>query len=137
MRTRVSLYELLLTFIHHSWVSGTRAQALLELDYPSLSVYSPTSPWNRTLIPTSINTIAAEWYAIRSSNATQFAEIQGGAAADPASLGVAFILAAESLGSTAYATAVEEEVDYLLNTVKRTTDGAISMRPNEEAVQLW
>jgi hypothetical protein len=124
-----------------SWVSGTRTEALLELDYPELSVYSKNGiplPKHRFSPPTATNNIIAQWYAIRPANETQqMAVVAGGAAADPASLGVAWILAASSLKNKAYWTIVDQEANYLLSVVKRTNDSAISMRPNDEPVQLW
>lgn len=63
-----------------------------------------------------------------------------GAAGDPASLGIPFLLAASSGPSKTranYRRFVDEEVYYLLNVVNRTSDGAISMRLVTEPVQLW
>lgn len=65
------------------------------------------------------------------------AVVSGGAAADPASLGVAWMLAARTEKKASYDQVVEDELDFLLNTVYKTDDGAISMRPTSEPVQLW
>ncbi|ORY47088.1 Six-hairpin glycosidase-like protein [Leucosporidium creatinivorum] len=119
-----------------TWVSGTETQALLELDYPELSVFSP-SFLKSTLVPSATNAIIDKWYAKRPSDAQQMAIVSGGAAGDPASLGVAWILAAKTESKSAYDQVIKEELNYLLNTVARTSDGAISMRPTDEPVQLW
>lgn len=120
----------------YSWVAGTETQALLELDYPELSVFSPTY-LNSTLVPSATNAIIDEWYAKRPSDAQQMAVVSGGAAGDPASLGAAWILAAKSESKSSYDQVVKQQLNYLLNTVARTSDGAISMRPTDEPVQLW
>lgn len=72
-------------------------------------------------------------------NASQFAVVAGGAAGDPASLGVAWILAglSQSALNVSYAAMVKEEMGFLTGTVLRTHDGAISTRPLSEPVQLW
>jgi hypothetical protein len=68
------------------------------------------------------------------------AVVAGGAAADPASLGVAWMLAAAtSMGELKdkYEEVVQQELEYLLNAVPKTMEGAMSMRPASEAPQLW
>lgn len=124
-----------------SWVAGTEAEALTELDYPARAVFSPTYASTTSPTPSTANALVAAWYAKlpSPSHATQFAQVQGGAAGDPASLGVAWIVAGASAGSSAqaYASVVESEVDYLMNIVPRTSSGAISTRPPGETVQLW
>lgn len=63
----------------------------------------------------------------------------GGAAGDPPSIGVAVLLAnwtgAGAQDSLDYAGAAKDQLEFLLEKVPRTDDGAISHR-NEE-VQLW
>lgn len=57
-------------------------------------------------------------------------------AADPASLGIAILLANATLGdSVDYTAAVESENEWLMQGALRTSDGAISHRVAE--VQLW
>lgn len=119
-----------------SWVAGTETEALLELDYPSLSVFN-TSYASNSRTPSSTNSIIAEWYAKRPAGAQQMAVVEGGAAADPASLGTAWILAEETTDNDAYAGVVTDQIGYLLNTVPHLPDGTMSMRPPSEAVQLW
>lgn len=129
-----------------TWVSGAQTIALLEYDFPTLSVFSPVNlttilTSDVTPIPVSTNEIIAGWWALRPADSVQLVEVSGGAAGDPASLGVAWMLAALTDGGMElklqYAEAIEEEIDFLLETVPRTTDGAISMRGPGDAVQLW
>ncbi|KAI5480613.1 Glycosyl hydrolase, family 88 [Pseudohyphozyma bogoriensis] len=126
-----------------TWVSGTQIQALLELDYPHLSVFNKSAfpPSFAAGVPTGTNSIIDSWYAKRPAGAVQMAVVSGGAAGDPASLGVGWVLASlsESSATTkaAYATVVKQEVGYLLGLPRASTGGAISQRPASEPVQLW
>lgn len=125
----------------HSWVSGTRAQATIEFKYPSLSVFSKTYYPIKipATVPTLTNAIIQYWWNRRPATATQFAVVDGGAAADPASLGVAWTLAQMSAAvpmNATYKVALDQEIAYLLG-VSRSADGAMSMRPPPEPVQLW
>lgn len=65
--------------------------------------------------------------------------VQDGSAADPASLGVAVLLAnwtgQGSLDGLDYARAALDQLEFLLLKVPRTHDGAISHRVDQ--VQLW
>ena len=131
-----------------SWEIGTRAQALLELNSPSLSVVTEAA----TVPPPSINntindtisdvlTIARDAVAALpsdfASNSSGYPLVNGdGAAGDPASIGVAVLLANwTGLQSADYAGAATAQLRYLLNSVPKTSDGAISHRVSE--VQLW
>lgn len=136
-----------------SWELGTRAQAILSLNCTGFSVYSSTD------LPPPVSTSA-----FGSANATgliPFFEIarttilsrnqkngniagpqpltQGdGSAADPASIGFAVLLAnwtGQDAGQIDYAGAAKDQLDYLLQDVPQTSDGAISHRVYE--VQLW
>lgn len=73
------------------------------------------------------------------NDTSELAVVEGGAAGDPASLGVAWILASLSTPgiSALYDTIINEEIAFLTETVPRTVDGAISTRPPGEPVQLW
>ncbi|GAA5873096.1 hypothetical protein JCM1840_005568 [Sporobolomyces johnsonii] len=125
-----------------TWVAGTQTEALLELDYKPLSVYASSFyPVPSTPHPSEVDSIISTWAAARPSTTNQLAYVEGGAAGDPASLGVGWIVASKTAsgrrqGGQYYAEVVEE-VDYLLNDVPRTSDGAISHRPASEPVQLW
>ena len=58
-----------------------------------------------------------------------------GSAADPASLGIAILLANATLANVDYMGAVQDENQWLFLEAPRTPDGAISHRVSE--VQLW
>ncbi|GAA5988508.1 hypothetical protein JCM10908_003595 [Rhodotorula pacifica] len=124
-----------------TWVAGTQMEALLELDYPSCSVFSSASyPPSSSEAPAKVQTIVKNWAGQRSSDGTQFAYVNGGAAADPAALGVGWLVAAafaDAQTNATYLAQVKQEVGYLLNSVPRTQDGAISHRPPGEPVSLW
>ncbi len=124
-----------------SWVAGTEAEALLELDYPARSVFSPKYSTTSSPVPSSVNRLIASWYSklAKPAAAAQFALVPGGAAGDPASLGVAWLMAAASAGAAKgnYKNIASREVAYLTKTVPKTKAGAISHRPPGEAAQLW
>ncbi|PCH34530.1 hypothetical protein WOLCODRAFT_133503 [Wolfiporia cocos MD-104 SS10] len=170
-----------------TWELGTAAEALTEALAPAFAVFANASipppaslPANVTYVwPSGTSGITATstlYYnasalapplqiaynaAANRSNATgpqPFIYVEGGAAGDPASLGVAFLLAnwtgadepplnqprvnastnetlpGEGKGVT-YARAIDEQLEYTLTVVPRTSDGAISHRI--EQVQLW
>ena len=133
------LPHLPLHFAPRSWVAGTRTQALLELSYPKRSVFYSKVFSVSFPVPSNTNAIVASWEAKLAADAVQFAVVDGGAAGDPASLGVAWILAEASAGSKkgAYKNYVTREVTYLTKTVPKTSAGAISHRPPGETAQLW
>ncbi|GAA5886905.1 hypothetical protein JCM6882_009379 [Rhodosporidiobolus microsporus] len=128
-----------------SWVAGTQMEALLELNYPTLSVFSsadyppPSSP-----VPTEVVSLVAAWEAKRPNDTEELNYNEGGAAGDPPSLGVGWLVAAackaaegDETTQAIYLKQLQQQVDYLLNSVPRTSDGAISHRPPSEPVQLW
>jgi len=144
------VYDVMEAISTESWENGTKAEAILEYTYPSLSVFSPTpplplpSPLPSGDIPQIIS-IAQTTMNNRPASGTS-AGTQGstllpdGAAADPASLGVTILLANASTGDAqingvGYGTAASEEIDYLLYDVPRTSSGAISHRADQ--AQLW
>ncbi|GAA5981784.1 hypothetical protein JCM11641_007423 [Rhodosporidiobolus odoratus] len=128
-----------------TWVGGTQMQALLEHDYPTLSVFSDASyPPTFENDPTEVISIVSSWASKRSSDAKQLAYVSGGAAADPAALGVGWLVAAAARGAAGdesteekWISQVKEEVEYIINDVPKTSDGAISHRPASEPAQLW
>ncbi|SCZ96366.1 BZ3500_MvSof-1268-A1-R1_Chr8-2g10146 [Microbotryum saponariae] len=130
-----------------TWVSGTFTEALLELYYPQLTVFNPSissqlaaTSFSSSSTPSASNDITASWASQRPSSTNQFAYVSGGAAGDPASLGWAWIVASKTVASSAtkanYESIVQQEIGYL-ETVPRTSDGAVSHRPSSEPVQLW
>jgi len=58
-----------------------------------------------------------------------------GAVGDPASMGIAVLMANQTLKNATYAKAAAEQLDYLLNVAPRAPNGAISHRASQ--VQLW
>ena len=133
-----------------SWELGTRAQALLELDSPSYSVFSSNSLPPPSKIPTSVTSPIAPVLSIAnaivsnrtiSNNGISGPQplIQDGSAADPASIGVAVLLAnwtgQGGVDHLDFGGAATDQLDFLYQKVPRTNDGAFSHRVSE--VQLW
>lgn len=118
-----------------SWENGTRAQALLEIDHPELSVfYNPCLPITDTSgIPEEVNAIAEYTIAHKPNNTLMLTE--DGSAADPASLGVAVLLANATLANVDYMPDIDQQNEWLLVVAPRTVDGALSHRVSQ--VQLW
>ncbi|KAG2148973.1 Six-hairpin glycosidase-like protein [Suillus clintonianus] len=132
----------------HSWEYGTRAEALLELNAPTYSVVSfnpvppPQSiPSNLTSALSEVFTIAHNIVVTRSlSNITGPQPlINDTSAGDPASIGVAVLLAnwtgQWALDGLDYAGAARDQLDYLFQNVSKTSDGALSHRVDQ--LQLW
>lgn len=130
----------------YSWELGTRSQALLELNANIFSVLSPqplppssTIPTNLTEQMSTILGIAKSVMSNRTASNSPQPLMNEGSAADPASLGTVVLLAnwtgqGRSDGLD-YAGAATDQLDYLLEDVPKTHDGAISHRT--EQVQLW
>ncbi|KAH8105379.1 Six-hairpin glycosidase-like protein [Cristinia sonorae] len=130
-----------------SWELGTMAQALIEYDTPSYSVTNGSAvPPPQSNPPTSLDEVFGVTKTVVAGRAKSNGDltgaqplIQDGSAADPASLGVAVLLAnwtgRGAVDGVDYAQAAEDQLSYLLNQVPRTSDGAISHRVSE--VQLW
>ncbi|KAJ7046793.1 Six-hairpin glycosidase [Mycena alexandri] len=130
-----------------SWELGTRAQSLLELNVPNFSVFSSTGLPPPTSVPSNTTSAIAPVFSIAHNVVSALKNTSGpgglvaadGAAGDPASIGVAVLLAnwtgqgaADGLN---YAAAAQNQLEYLLNVVPHTGDGAISHRVAQ--VQLW
>ncbi|KAJ7109388.1 Six-hairpin glycosidase-like protein [Mycena epipterygia] len=130
-----------------SWELGTRAQALLELNVPNFSVFSSTGLPPPTTVPSNTTSAIAPVFSIAHNVVSALNKTSGpqplingdGAAGDPASIGVAVLLANWTGQGTAdgldYAGAARNQLDYLQNVVPHTSDGAISHRVAQ--VQLW
>ena len=117
-----------------SWEFGTFTEALLELYDPELSVFGDRPFPVPTLQRSKVH--ALSYLAPQVRFATGFNALTGGAggaAGDPASMGVGAVL----LGKTdpAFAKAANETVQGLLRNVPRFWNGAISHRM--EAPELW
>ena len=134
----------------HSWEIGTRAQALIEADTPSWSVLNSSSLPPPHSAPDSLAEVVAIARSVvrnRTSSASDASnsgpqplmDVNGGAAGDPPSIGVAVLLAnwtgAGAQDDVDYAGAAQEQLQFLLTRVPRTSDGAISHRTEE--VALW
>ncbi|KAF8263731.1 Six-hairpin glycosidase-like protein [Lactarius quietus] len=144
-----TVQQLLAEGATHSWELGTRAQALLELSAPSFSVLTPFVPLPpSTSLNSSLNNSLANVFTIAQhavevlppppSNGSGQPLTQGdGSAGDPASIGVAVLIANwTNLGGEDYANAATAQIQYLLGpAVPKTQDGAISHRISE--LQLW
>lgn len=140
-----------------SWELGTRAQAITELHTPSYSVFSSSKlPLSSSEFkngpPVSLEPVLAIAHDIVANRSISNNGITGpqplmanGAAGDPASIGVAVLLANWTLGSNGgdgkyggvdYEGAAKDQLDFLFSDqVPKTPDGAISHRT--EQVQLW
>ena len=120
--------------------TGTRAQAILELDYPRLSVFSPNyyGRISEGAHSPEVNDIAKYWLDQLPSDAQQF--VIEGAAGDTASVGVAFVNAGLNPNGTdgaVFDTFAARETDWLLTAIPRMDNGAISHRPPHEPAQVW
>jgi hypothetical protein len=116
-----------------SWVSGTYIQALHELDYHTLSCFSPTyCTASISLVPTAANDIIASWAAERASSKEMSTLVPRRIRRR---LGVGWIIAATvEWNSDAYEQVLKDEIAFLMSVGTRS-DGAISHR--RETVQLW
>jgi hypothetical protein len=125
-------------------VSGARIQALLEYDYPGLSVFSEeyTEVFKtHKPVPRSTNAIVASWQAVHNSTDGQFITSPGNSPTDAMSVGIGFVLAyltnADAGKRAKYAASVEQAVDYIWTGIPRDSKGAISTRPATEPIQYW
>ncbi|KAG2135567.1 Six-hairpin glycosidase-like protein [Suillus cothurnatus] len=132
----------------HSWEYGTRAEALLELNAPTYSVVSFNAVPPPHTIPSNITSALGEVFTIAHNIvvAQSLSNIAGPqplmadtSAGDPASIGVAVLLAnwtgQGALDGLNYAGAARDQLEYLFQNVSKTSDGAISHRIDQ--LQLW
>ncbi|TFK56177.1 Six-hairpin glycosidase [Heliocybe sulcata] len=140
--TIASVKSNLLKSASASWELGTAAEALTELYWPELSVFRatgvpPPTKLNSSDEASDVLGIARNTVSTKSGQSLPL--VQGdGAVGDPASLGVAVLLAAWTSGNdsnNSYWQAASNQLDYLLHVAPRTDDGAISHRTDQ--VQLW
>ncbi|EJD00570.1 uncharacterized protein FOMMEDRAFT_112116 [Fomitiporia mediterranea MF3/22] len=132
-----------------SWELGTRQQALIELNTPTFSVLNDTSVPPPSSAPDSLSTVLNIIAAVienktTTASASNLSSPQSffpgdGSAADPASNGVAALVAnwtGKNNGSINYGQAAVDQTNYLWSSaVPKTEDGAISHRVSQ--VQLW
>jgi len=127
-----------------SWELGTATQSLLEYEYPTLSVFGSSAIPPPSRLPngenaTKVLTITDHVVQTRPPGVLSFMPDQ--AAGDPPSLGVSMLLAnytarSPSLtNSSAYDTAITDQLNYILTQAPRAPNGAISHRTDQ--VQLW
>ncbi|KAG2365988.1 hypothetical protein BDR07DRAFT_1480713 [Suillus spraguei] len=132
----------------HSWEYGTRAEALLELNAPTYSVVSFNAVPPPHNISSNVTSALGEVFKIAHNVvvARSLSNITGPqpliadeSAGDPASIGVAVLLAnwtgQGALDGLDYAGAARDQLDYLFQNVSKTSDGALSHRVDQ--LQLW
>ncbi|WWC91904.1 uncharacterized protein L201_006853 [Kwoniella dendrophila CBS 6074] len=141
-----------------SWENGTKSIAILESKYPDLTVFTTKtdSPFDKLnglqsgsiqeiidIAQTTLNNRPATKTNTTNTNSTSHGGaslLEDGAAGDPASLGIAVLLANAStndqqVNGVGYGDAATAELNYLLYDVPRTSSGAISHRADQ--AQLW
>ncbi|KIJ06485.1 hypothetical protein PAXINDRAFT_182676 [Paxillus involutus ATCC 200175] len=123
---------------NHSWEYGTRSQVLLEFNAPRYSVLSSFPVPPPAKIPSNLMIVSNR--SMSNGNITGPQPlIQDTSAGDPASIGVAVLLAnwtgQGAIDGLDYAGAAQDQLDFLFQNAPKTSDGAISHRM--EQVQLW
>lgn len=145
----IAFLSILLLFFLFSWELGTRSQAILELNASAYSVFSSTPLPPPSTIPASLTNPLEPFFAIAKGVISNRAAANNntvgpqpfmpdGSAGDPASIGMCVLLAnwtKQDAGQIDYAGAAKDQLDFLLQEVPRTSDGAISHRVSE--LQLW
>ncbi|KAJ3998634.1 Six-hairpin glycosidase [Lentinula boryana] len=130
----------LIAIASQSWELGTAAEALTELDWPALSVFNASAippPYELDAANNASDVLKIATSTVSAKPSDSLALVANdGAVGDPASIGVAVLLANWTDSSDiSYASAASEQLDYLLNVAPRTDSGAISQRSDQ--VQLW
>ncbi|KZT27040.1 Six-hairpin glycosidase [Neolentinus lepideus HHB14362 ss-1] len=139
--TTASVGSNLLESANTSWELGTAAEALTEFYWPSLSVFRASGfpPPTTLSSDEALDVIEIARNTVQTKSVQSLPLVEGdGAVGDPASLGVAVLLAAWTYGNDSdnpYWQAASNQLDYLLHVAPRTDDGAISHRTDQ--VQLW
>ncbi|OBZ76113.1 Unsaturated rhamnogalacturonyl hydrolase YesR [Grifola frondosa] len=141
IETVIKVRANLLQIATHSWEIGTALESLTELEWLSLSVFSNTFPPPTHLgllnNATDVRSIATQIVQAKPADSLPFLDGDG-AVGDPASVGVAVLLAnwtRPDLLDTSISQAAAGQLQYLLQDAPRTPDGAISQRVDQ--VQLW
>jgi hypothetical protein len=115
----------------HSWEYGTAVEALLEIYSPHLSVFGPAPFPAAPYLPADVPGLV---YAAQKFEIGEHGLANGnGAVGDPASLGVAAQMV--SPFNATIATALQEDLDYIINEAPRWPNGAISHR--FDVPELW
>ncbi|EAU81609.2 hypothetical protein CC1G_02625 [Coprinopsis cinerea okayama7 len=130
-----------------SWEIGTRAQAILELNATTYSVFSGSSLPPPSTVPDDVAGAMQPLFDIargileglNPSQDNPQPLMQDGSAADPAANGITILLAnwtQQDDGNGTYAKAAQNQLAYLYSdAVPKTGDGAISHRVDQ--LQLW
>ncbi|KAG5640729.1 hypothetical protein DXG03_007416 [Asterophora parasitica] len=134
--------------LDRSWELGTRAQAILSLNATAFSVLTPKTPLPPPkYVQDSLSSALSPFFDIAQTTVENRSSSNGnitgpqplmrdGSAADPASIGFAVLLANwTGQPRQDYASAAQDQLDFLQYKVPRTSDGAISHRVSQ--VQLW
>ncbi|KAL5521055.1 hypothetical protein ACEPAG_8977 [Sanghuangporus baumii] len=133
----------------HSWEYGTQSQTLIELKTPSFSVLNDTKLPPPHDAPDSLKPVfeIITEIVVNRSRLLEKGDYEGpqplfpdeGSSADPASNGVAALIAdwtRQSTDKVDFGKAAQDQMDFLWSSeVPKTSDGAISHR--REEVQLW
>ncbi|TFY55339.1 hypothetical protein EVG20_g9357 [Dentipellis fragilis] len=127
----------------HSWEIGTLAEALTELEWPALSVFSPNSIPPPRKLPAHENAndvlqIAEQVVANKAPGSLPLIDGDG-AVGDPASIGSAVLLrnwTRPDLKDTSFSDAAAGQLQYLLEDAPRTPEGAISHRESQQTASL-
>jgi hypothetical protein len=121
---------------HQSWEYGAAVEALLELDWPDLSVYGPNPFPPPYTLSAGDYPITIASMLVDNKPAYTAALMDDGAAGDPASNGIAVLLGNYTYpDDPRYYNAFKSQIDFIQYGVPQTGDGAISHRVSE--VQLW
>ncbi|KAI1081448.1 hypothetical protein F5B20DRAFT_65094 [Whalleya microplaca] len=118
----------------HSWEYGAFSEALLEWYNPNYSVFGNNTFPDGKVPVLQIDQVRSLSYAEPHiwTNSTTLVDGDG-ATGDPASLGVSAILIGQT--QPEYLSAADRQVQHLLTSVPRWSNGAISQR--ESAAELW
>ncbi|KAH7098847.1 Six-hairpin glycosidase [Auriculariales sp. MPI-PUGE-AT-0066] len=126
--------------IRTSWEQGTASQAVLEWDYKDYTIFG-RSPFKTTgQLPVKALQYALSAVTRQSADgrlSQQINDALDGAALDGASSAPAVILGiiTQPERKDYWSTALQKQLDYVLNTVPKTATGAISMR--SDTAQYW
>ncbi|KAI9614248.1 hypothetical protein H4Q26_009391 [Puccinia striiformis f. sp. tritici PST-130] len=141
--TATLVYDVLNRVANHSWEWGAQAEVIFERQYPEYSVYTntrklPLSPQDGPLqTPHELIDFLGPILAKRVPGTLPIVDGDG-ASGDPASLGVAVLVAAAtgSKDKSAYFQKLaDDQLEWLLHHVPISPDGAISQRNSE--LQYW
>ncbi|TFK25376.1 family 88 glycosyl hydrolase [Coprinopsis marcescibilis] len=121
------------TLPSHSWEYGTTAQALLELYNPQFSVFGNASLPVPKVSKSIVKSLAYASKKFQFGTGNDALVHGGGAAADPASLGVSAVLLGQT--ESVYADKAKENIDWLVGKSKRSWNDAMSHR--KDIVEHW